>query len=277
MTTAAPDDQNRRSFGPFTLDVTTRRLARDGVPVEIEPKPLGILLMLLAHPGQVVTFDEFKISLWADVTVEVTANLNTHINKLRKALGESRRKPLYILTKRGEGYYFNPEVTVTAQTLQDVTVEGKHRTSDFSDEVVSSAPLENTATKRKRVWMGRWMVASLACIGALVIVAAGLAVRLSPHREMSRLSLTGRVLTMLDQEGQQMWHFELPGNPPRLSRPDDYANARPVIADIDGDGRKEVLYAFGDVDNRQRLTSFTALRRPAEFAGLGRSAVKSRP
>ena len=53
---------------------------------------------------------------------------------------------------------------------------------------------------------------------------------------------------MLDQRSQPLWQSELPGNPPPVPGVDDHNEARPVIADVDGDGSKELLYAFRDTD-----------------------------
>ena len=102
----------RRSFGPFSADLVARRLERNGELVEIEPKPFDILELLLSRPGTVVTYSEFKTKLWPEVAVEINQNVNTQINKLRKALGDSSRRPYYVLTKHGQGYYFNLDALV---------------------------------------------------------------------------------------------------------------------------------------------------------------------
>jgi hypothetical protein len=54
--------------------------------------------------GEVVTREEIRVRLWpADTHVNCDANVNTTVNKLRQALGDSD-EPLYIETIRRKGY-----------------------------------------------------------------------------------------------------------------------------------------------------------------------------
>lgn len=55
--------------------------------VEIEGKPLEILLELLRHAGEVLTKDELLDTVWPGVVV-VEGSLTTAISKLRKAMGD---------------------------------------------------------------------------------------------------------------------------------------------------------------------------------------------
>jgi hypothetical protein len=64
----------------------------------------------------------------------------------------------------------------------------------------------------------------------------------------ARVSLKGRMLEMLDQESNPIWRVTLPGNPNPLPLPENFTYARPVITDLDGDGKKELLYNFLDID-----------------------------
>src|SRR5689334_2026252 len=99
-------------FGPFTIDFQSKSVSKNGVEVEVEPKGFQILEMLLRHHGRVVTYDQFSNHLWPGVNVEVKKNINTQVNKLRRALGESARNPTYVLTQPNEGYCFNRNVPV---------------------------------------------------------------------------------------------------------------------------------------------------------------------
>jgi DNA-binding winged helix-turn-helix (wHTH) protein len=64
-----------------------------------------VLLALIEKQGEVVTRDELRVRLWpADTHVNYDANVNTTVNKLRQALGDSSDKPLYIETIPRRGY-----------------------------------------------------------------------------------------------------------------------------------------------------------------------------
>src|ERR1035437_3196609 len=74
-------------FADYEFDELGRELRVKGKPVELESKPLDILLQLLLHAGEVVTKEELLESVWPDVTV-VDGSLATAVSKLRKAMGD---------------------------------------------------------------------------------------------------------------------------------------------------------------------------------------------
>jgi len=74
-------------FADYEFDELGRELRVKGKPVEMESKPLDILLQLLLHAGEVVTKEELLESVWPDVMV-VDGSLATAVSKLRKAMGD---------------------------------------------------------------------------------------------------------------------------------------------------------------------------------------------
>ena len=68
---------------------------------------MHILCALLERPGEIVTRDELKARLWPDDTfVDFESGLNTAVNRLRMALGDSAEHPRYIETEARSGYRF---------------------------------------------------------------------------------------------------------------------------------------------------------------------------
>jgi Tol biopolymer transport system component len=68
---------------------------------------MQILCALLERPGEIVTRDELKARLWPDDTfVDFESGLNTAVNRLRLALGDSAEHPRYIETEARSGYRF---------------------------------------------------------------------------------------------------------------------------------------------------------------------------
>lgn len=101
-------------FGPFRIDQQRQEVTRDGSRVKLQGKVYQVLITLLEKPGEVVTREELRIRLWpADTHVNYDANVNTTVNKLRQALGDSSDKPLYIETIPRKGYCLlvQPEVS----------------------------------------------------------------------------------------------------------------------------------------------------------------------
>ena len=74
-------------FSDYEFDELRRELRTKGKPVDLESKPLEILLQLLLHAGEVVTKEELLESVWPDVMV-VDGSLATAVSKLRKAMGD---------------------------------------------------------------------------------------------------------------------------------------------------------------------------------------------
>ena len=75
------------SFAGRTFDESRLELRVGDQPVEIELKPLEVLLYLLRHAGEVVTKSELLDAVWPGLNV-VEGSLSTAVYKLRKALGD---------------------------------------------------------------------------------------------------------------------------------------------------------------------------------------------
>lgn len=94
-------------FGEFEFRPDTQELNKSGVPIKIQPKPLLILCALTDAPGELVTREALRTRLWSDGSfVDFESGLNTAMNRLRVALGDSAERPLYIQTVSRVGYRF---------------------------------------------------------------------------------------------------------------------------------------------------------------------------
>jgi Tol biopolymer transport system component/DNA-binding winged helix-turn-helix (wHTH) protein len=97
----------RLAFGPFEVNVAAGELLKSGVRIRLSSQPFKILLILLAHPADVVSSEQLREEIWADGTfVDFEHGLHAAVNKLRRALGDSAEKPRYIETVPGRGYRF---------------------------------------------------------------------------------------------------------------------------------------------------------------------------
>src|SRR5688500_1641602 len=105
----------RLRFGDFTLTVATGELTRAAVPVVLQRKSFQVLEALTARPGQLVTRDELRTTLWpGDVIVEFDNNMNAAVTRLRRVLGDAADAPRFIETLPGRGYRFLVDVEVLA-------------------------------------------------------------------------------------------------------------------------------------------------------------------
>ncbi len=94
-------------FGVFAVDLAAGELRKNGVRIRLQDQPFQILAILLERPGDVVTREELRQRLWpADTFVDFDHSLNTAVNKLREALGDSASSPRYVETLARRGYRF---------------------------------------------------------------------------------------------------------------------------------------------------------------------------
>src|SRR5215470_15842784 len=102
-------------FGVFELDPRSGDLRRNGLKLKLTGQPFQVLAMLLERRGDVVTREEIQKRLWpADTFVDFDHSLNTAINKIREALGDSAESPRFVETVPRRGYRFIAPVDVGA-------------------------------------------------------------------------------------------------------------------------------------------------------------------
>lgn len=94
-------------FGVFELDLSAGELRKNGVKLRLQGQPFQVLALLLERAGDVVTREELQQRLWpSDTFVDFDHSLNTAINKVREALGDSASSPRYVETLARRGYRF---------------------------------------------------------------------------------------------------------------------------------------------------------------------------
>ena len=104
-------------FGPFEADLDAGELRKRGLKLKLEGKPFQILSLLLERAGEVVTRRELREKLWSpDTYVVFDRNVNTAVNKLRQALGDSADSPRFVETLARRGYRFIAPVEVPGAT-----------------------------------------------------------------------------------------------------------------------------------------------------------------
>ncbi len=107
------------AFGPFELRLDTGELRKHGVRVRLQGKPFQILRALIQRTGHVVTREELRAQLWSsDTFVDFESGLNTAVNRLRIALGDSAENPIYVETLARMGYRFIAPVRLEAPAAE---------------------------------------------------------------------------------------------------------------------------------------------------------------
>src|SRR5947208_3815937 len=103
----APARNPRTRFGPFEEDSRSGEMYKHGIRLKLQEQPFQVLALLLERPAEVVTREDLRQKLWpADTFVDFDHSLNTAVNKLREALGDSASSPRYVETLARRGYRF---------------------------------------------------------------------------------------------------------------------------------------------------------------------------
>lgn len=75
--------------------------------VKINAQPFQLLCLLLERPGEVLTREEISRKLWPDDTfVDFEHGVNSAINRIREALGDTASSPRFVETLARRGYRF---------------------------------------------------------------------------------------------------------------------------------------------------------------------------
>jgi eukaryotic-like serine/threonine-protein kinase len=94
-------------FGLFEADAAQGTLRRDGVRVKIQDQPFRVLLLLLEHPGEIVSREQLRQHLWPEGTyVDFDGSLNVVLKKLRGAIDDNSDNPRFVETIPRRGYRF---------------------------------------------------------------------------------------------------------------------------------------------------------------------------
>jgi DNA-binding winged helix-turn-helix (wHTH) protein/Tfp pilus assembly protein PilF len=92
-------------FGVFEADLRSDELRKNGVKVRIQDLPFRALKLLLSHPNEVLSREQFREALWPEgVFVDFGHGISSAINRLRDALGDSADNPVFIETVERRGY-----------------------------------------------------------------------------------------------------------------------------------------------------------------------------
>jgi DNA-binding response OmpR family regulator len=86
--------------GDVELDPARRAVTRAGVPVDLAPKELAVLEVLMAAGGAVVGPDELLEKVWDEGIDPFTNTVRMTVMTLRRKLGD----PPVVHTVRGAGY-----------------------------------------------------------------------------------------------------------------------------------------------------------------------------
>lgn len=98
-------------FEDYVLDQGRRELTLRGQVVAVGPQVFDLLLLFVRHPERVISKDELLDAVWSGRIVS-ESTITSHINAVRKAIGDSGEEQRLLRTVARKGYRFVGAVTV---------------------------------------------------------------------------------------------------------------------------------------------------------------------
>lgn len=98
-------------YGGVSMDTSSHKVTRDGVPVQLGPTEFRLMRHFLEHPGRVFSREQLLDAVWGrDVYVE-QRTVDVHIRRLRKAINGDDL-PDIIRTVRSAGYALDSDASL---------------------------------------------------------------------------------------------------------------------------------------------------------------------
>jgi two-component system KDP operon response regulator KdpE len=91
-------------FGCVLVDLSERRVTRDGEMIHLTPIEYRLLTTLVRHPGRVLTHQQLLREVWGPAYVENQHYLRVYMGHLRQKLELDPTQPVHIVTETGVGY-----------------------------------------------------------------------------------------------------------------------------------------------------------------------------
>jgi DNA-binding winged helix-turn-helix (wHTH) protein/Tfp pilus assembly protein PilF len=154
-------------FGVFEADLRASELRRNGVKVRLQDLPFRALTLLLTRPGEVITREEFRQTLWPpDVFVDFEQGISSAVMRLRDALGDSADNPIFVATIERRGYRWIGPI----QRIESVSEES--RETELLKKPAMSVPVHRPS-KSFSWWNLIFLLPVLAVLFALWIFRPG--------------------------------------------------------------------------------------------------------
>jgi len=96
------------STGHFTVDLSAKRVVKEGADVRLTPTEWQLLEVLVRNADRLVTQRQLLQEVWGPGYLKEASYLRVYMANLRRKLEPSPSRPRYLLTEPGMGYRFMP-------------------------------------------------------------------------------------------------------------------------------------------------------------------------
>jgi two-component system response regulator VicR len=94
--------------GDLSINTENHQVFRGGRAIDLTAREYELLTFLASHPNKVYNRNELMEQVWNYIYVGDDARtVDVTIRRLREKIEADPSNPVYILTRRGAGYYFS--------------------------------------------------------------------------------------------------------------------------------------------------------------------------
>ena len=106
-------DRTVQRFGTCEIDMSGRKVLRDGVPIDLTAREFALLAYFASRPGRALARDTILNAVWGASVFVTPRSIDRCVATLRAKVEPDPHNPIYIQTIREIGYRFEPAGTLT--------------------------------------------------------------------------------------------------------------------------------------------------------------------
>jgi Tol biopolymer transport system component/DNA-binding winged helix-turn-helix (wHTH) protein len=195
-------------FGLYEVDLLQGILSRQGVRLKIQEQPFRILALLVQRPGEIVTREELRQSLWPEGThVNFDGSLNAALKKLRAAIQDDAENPRFIETVPRQGYRFlapvhsvndtaspvSPSTNVSPEASEESFEVSMRLHPEFSPERADELYRERKKAERAARWIDFSLLSCAIVFGSWLLFFIVYPVPRPSVQRMTRITNAGGI------------------------------------------------------------------------------------
>lgn len=104
---ASADEGAPMVFGKLIIKPSQYEVEKDGVTLELTLREFELIKFLAMQPGKIFSRETLLEKVWGYEYFGDVRTVDVTVRRLREKVEDNPAAPLYIMTKRGVGYYFN--------------------------------------------------------------------------------------------------------------------------------------------------------------------------
>ncbi len=97
----------QKCLANITINFLNRKVTKGSQEITLTSKEFDLLYLLMDNPNKIFSREELLEKVWKYEHFGDLRTVDVHVRKLREKIEDNSSNPVNIMTKWGEGYYFN--------------------------------------------------------------------------------------------------------------------------------------------------------------------------